>query len=867
MTIVTNLISLAVAAVLLFPVSALAQTTTDKGKSLPWLSSLAAARIEAQRQRQPILIRFSGESCPWCRKLEDELRRPPVQEELARWTLVVLDADRADREARALAVGAIPALRILTPTGRLVVSKDGYLEADLLVAWLKTHYAAAAAVPDEELTASGEPDALAVPRLVGEFKARDAVVREAAVRRLLPHPGLAAEPVVEAFAKGSLQARLTALELLQAWKAPVAAMDPWRPESLTAARLKALRAWTSQAAGPAKKVSDELTSADLASARADIARMLKAADEEATAGRERLARQGRALHPHVNALLKEATVDLARERLTALRYRLVASDALALTWRGGLERLAATAAGPRQQAVQELVARATAADEPLLLELFSNPDSLVRELSLRALKEVAGPRATPALTRLLNDPEPNVRAAVLKHLAEQPSKALVATIVAYARSEKDADLVVHAVRALRAAGGPSVTAGLKDLLKHESWQVRAEAAEAMSKAIDRYNQQSQASNADICVALVKLLDDPDGFVVSRAIPALAAADLALAVEPLVRAAGKHPDLAPEIVRTLSNHGTMAATSIPHLRTFCRHADAEVRAAAIAGLCGLVVRVNGPEMSGPRRSHFGFQTPPPITATPESIQGELRGALQDRVGQVRQAGGEAVFTYLENVWRASFTTGEIKPDDLEPWLAKYQAGKDRPAWLAALIALLDANLGAATPEERLAAALALVALGREQKALPVLLDAAKAEHALLAKASPALRWLSWPKRLSSLNRLLEARPDPDQLQRIVQNLVAVRDRRGIARLWEILAGRLPRWSLPTWSSAAWSSFISAARSTRVVTTSYPLPPPIRRKRRRRPGPAPRAVRRCSGWSPWPCYCPQRRTASWRWLARS
>src|SRR5205807_3721070 len=140
----------------------------------------------------------------------------------------------------------------------------------------------------------------------------------------------------------------------------------------------------------------ELTAAQLAAARQEIARMLTATDAEAVAIRERLAVHRRALLPEVYLQLKDAATDQARERLTVLRYRLVASDALALDWRGGLERLAATAAATRQQAAQELAARATAADGPLLLELFSNSDPQVRETSLRALHGLADPATAAA---------------------------------------------------------------------------------------------------------------------------------------------------------------------------------------------------------------------------------------------------------------------------------------------------------------------------------------------------------------------------------------------------------------------------------------------------------------------------------------
>src|SRR5262249_54908118 len=157
------------------------------------------------------------------------------------------------------------------------------LPADKLVAWLKQHHDRAAAVPLAELTGREPPNALAVVRLVGELKQRDAVLREAAVRRLLPHADQAAAAVVETFAKGPLQPRLAALELLRAWQAPIADLDPWRPDTLTDARLKALHQW---AASPGKVPLEKLlalTDEQKAAAREEIARLLQAADADAVA--------------------------------------------------------------------------------------------------------------------------------------------------------------------------------------------------------------------------------------------------------------------------------------------------------------------------------------------------------------------------------------------------------------------------------------------------------------------------------------------------------------------------------------------------------------------------------------------------------
>ena len=94
------------------------------------------------------------------------------------------------------------------------------------------------------------------------------------------------------------------------------------------------------------------------------------------------------LLPLVYAELAKQDTDAPRERLTALRYRLVAAPDLVLRWPGGIERLAATDLQTRVNAADEFARQAVAADEPLLLELFSDPAPLVREISLRALQNV-----------------------------------------------------------------------------------------------------------------------------------------------------------------------------------------------------------------------------------------------------------------------------------------------------------------------------------------------------------------------------------------------------------------------------------------------------------------------------------------------
>jgi HEAT repeat protein len=752
-----------------------------------WLTNLADGRAQAQRRRQPVLVRVVTSSCPWCRKLEDELKKPAAADELGRWTLVLLDAERNDRDADALAVGAVPALRILTPAGKQVADREGFATSDELAAWLKKNYDAATTTPATELTADGAPDAVAVTRLVAGLNQRDPLLRETAVRRLLPVPGLAAAPVAQVFRTGPLQSRLAALELLREWDAPVGGLDPWRVDTLTADRLTALQGWAVAAGSRPSASSPGWTATRREAARRDLARFVVAPEEETAALRERLARHGSVLLPDIHELMKTAATDSARERLTALRYRLAQTDALAFRWPGGVERLAATAAGTRHQAVQALTQQATAAEEPLLLELFSNPDPLVRELSLRALHAVAGRRAGAALTGLLRDPDPNVRAAVLKQLAERPSAGMVAKVVDYLGGESDPDLVVHGVRVLRNAKTAAAVGLLKKLLKHNSWRVRAEAVETLAE-LGEGHQNPLAD--DVYAALVEALKDPDGFVVGRSAEALKKLDREDSIEPLLAVARSHPELTAEVVTVLGNGSAMAKKAVVRLHEFCRHDDPEVRARALAGVCGV-------------------ESEPPVEV--------LRTALQDKAPVVRKTAANQTFLLLykaRSEWERKerhnrrgaplmeadaprslglfeaiqkFFTGEGGPEsDAEALLKQVLAGQGRPKALNELTPLLVPLLNAKATDERLAAALALVAFGHSGQAVPVLADAARKEPGVLAQAAAAIEWLPLMERLAFYRQLLALNPKTEDLGVIVQSLARVPASAVEAPLWELAA---------------------------------------------------------------------------------
>ena len=606
----------------------------------------------------------------------------------------------------------------------------------------------------------------------------------------------------------------------------------------------------------------KLTEQRLVEARREIDRMLKANESDAEAIRNRLADCGAALLPEVTARLKETADDGQRQRLWALRYRLAAADSLTLRWPGGLQRLADSDARHRQQAADELARLATVADQPLLIELFSDNDPLVRELSLRGLQNIGGKETTAALVKLLADPEPNVRAAVLKQLAEKPDASIIPKLAEYLKAEKDPDLVVHAIRFLQAAGGAPATRALIPMLRHESWQVRAEACDALGKTEQRHSysyvngvpvENVDNLQVEVYVAMLDLLADADAFVVSRAVDGLSQADMAVAVDPLVRAAARHPDLAPKIVEILAQGRTMKVAALPHLRKFRKHENPQVRAAALAGLCTIVPDEIGDETSA------GLQDPSDkvriaaaqvcFKAMEEQRSKQFQGkqGLQNSTFEVSGdvvvvQQSSSVSSFLGNIAdffskspekpkpalvskpanalqppaRSKPTTEakpaeEIKPPELKPdqsarpveegrvdeakvvekepndvWLTEYYAGEHRPKWADGLIAPLEKMLRSSSADQRLAAAVALVPLGKCQAVLPVIYEVARSDPKKYREALEVLPWLVWEQRLAAFRQLCKIAPSPDFVAALIDAMVEVHDLRAVEILWGLLA---------------------------------------------------------------------------------
>ena len=297
--------------------------------------------------------------------------------------------------------------------------------------------------------------------------------------------------------------------------------------------------------------------------------------------------------------------------------------------------------------------------------------------------------------------------------------------------------------------------------------------------------------ADVYVALLELLNDPEPFVVAKGVEGLSGADMAAAVEPLAKAAERHPDLAPTILPLLAHGSIMRLKAMPHLRKFTKHQEPRIRAAAIAAICSVsfddaeeellagladkesqvrlaaasaaVGAIDGLRESAVQKNREAAdhavqiisQSPPAAVDTDvlslvaKLLGGAAKPAEKKDVKKEKPAAAKPV----EKKELKKENPADAKPEHedswWDEWLRQCYAGRNRPKWTARMVPPLEKMLRAEAPKERAAAAVLLAPLGKAGESLPVLRDTLRANPELLETAVKVLPWLVWEERLKSL----------------------------------------------------------------------------------------------------------------------
>jgi len=114
------------------------------------------------------------------------------------------------------------------------------IHAQQAIAINHTALQANSTIPDQTI------DHQSIQNLIQALDNREPLIREMAIQRLSRYSQCIAGSIADRFAHGTLASRLSAMQILDIWKAPLGDMDPWRPETMTENKLRRLRQWAVQ---------------------------------------------------------------------------------------------------------------------------------------------------------------------------------------------------------------------------------------------------------------------------------------------------------------------------------------------------------------------------------------------------------------------------------------------------------------------------------------------------------------------------------------------------------------------------------------------------------------------------------------------
>ncbi len=113
-----------------------------------WVSEFEQGQFIAEQTERPMMVVFHADWCGACRRMEREVySRQDVGEAVAGWVPVKVDVDAHPEVADQFNVDPLPTVLLLTEEGEVLARREGYLNADQLIALLRDH------APEESPTA------------------------------------------------------------------------------------------------------------------------------------------------------------------------------------------------------------------------------------------------------------------------------------------------------------------------------------------------------------------------------------------------------------------------------------------------------------------------------------------------------------------------------------------------------------------------------------------------------------------------------------------------------------------------------------------------------------------------------------------
>ena len=490
--------------------------------ALTWARDLDSAFQIGLAEYKPILALFSLPSCGWCSRLKAELAAPSLRPVLASYVLVEIDASAAAMAQR-YGIRSVPAVILFSGEGRARGGFNGFLPAPELKTLLAQHVNFNPEDEEADLLAeerfarlsAGTLQADDWPGLMRQLgdPARRETLRQA-ILALNPDP---ASALVALLASPDLAVRIGAIEILEERTGEDLGFDPWAPplDSQAAALRQRWNDWLASqtnSAGAAETVYAPLTDSRIAAYIQDILGEDRARTARAMqmleAGGHHAARQLAAfvqdhpdLAPGLCQRLREVQYAILLHGTTGHQASATAHQIVF----GNLDtRIRTVASLPKTGAGIRAI--------PILQDLLSHENPLLREAACEAILEIAGGAGTVLVTPFLkSEKDVNVTFSALRALGGTKSPRAVMALLPFLEHENE-DLVIVTLAGLAKLKYTALSDPLAARLKDPRWRVRVAALEAIAELkIDALREPVAA-----------VIHDEDAFVRQAAISALAA---------------------------------------------------------------------------------------------------------------------------------------------------------------------------------------------------------------------------------------------------------------------------------------------------------------------------------------------------------
>jgi thioredoxin-like negative regulator of GroEL len=221
-----------------------AANPTQPSSPLPirWYYSYHDGLREAQKDKRPLLIRFTADWCTWCRKMDlDVFMQPSLKAELGTYTCIKVNTEKYPRIALAFGVRSLPRTLVVNTHDEIVGDWLGYHDLEAFTALLRdvqpyhAELMGTAKIPsDVPGTATRIRPASVKKNLppksdafIEQIGHKDPAIRQQAIDQLVTQGRKDRSPILQLLGHTYLGVRIAAFKALRSVHPTKIQYDPW----------------------------------------------------------------------------------------------------------------------------------------------------------------------------------------------------------------------------------------------------------------------------------------------------------------------------------------------------------------------------------------------------------------------------------------------------------------------------------------------------------------------------------------------------------------------------------------------------------------------------------------------------------------